>query len=633
MKLQAHSILAISLALGGWPLAAQTAVDLTRQGRVESGAQVPAQCVAGQLFLQSGGTNGPVLYVCTEANVWSASTSYTAGTGIAISGSAIATEDAMIPVYYTGAGAPTIGCTLGRDYYVDLMAGNLYFCKAANTWQAVSGVGHTHAASDITSGTLSASLMPASTVTTAQANTYSAGKRQSVVHDGSNAGLRLTPAAGDPAGAQDGDIWYNLTTGKFRRRENGLISDWDISGTAHNLLSATHTDTSPATVTRGDLITGQGSTAAWSRLPLGTTGTYLRSNGTDLVYTNLPLGDLPTGYSWSNLANVPANFTPSLHAATHRNGGSDEIATATPGAYGIPKAGAGGTLAAGWLPAPTASTAGGVESIAAAAHQWVSSIDTAGVPHQSQPTCWDLSNAAASCATDATNATNISTGTLPAGRLPNPGASSLGGVQSKDCSATGHVQKINTDGTITCSADAAGSGGSATMAGEYKPLGDFNSSSQTYSATPNTVYYFRFTPHITVPYAHFIGLLGAASSGTHVAMAVMDSTCTKISGSDVNLSGLQTSGNGWVYNGPSSAVTLTAGNEYYWAVVGEAAYSWEQFGVGLNAFYFAGTPDVPYFTGATAATGSGATLAVPGTCGTRSKISDQYRPVLILSTH
>lgn len=37
------------------------------------------------------------------------------------------------------------------------------------------------------------------------------------------------------------------------------------------------------------------------------------------------------------------------HAASHQNGGADEIATATPGANAIPKAGAGGKLAAGWI--------------------------------------------------------------------------------------------------------------------------------------------------------------------------------------------------------------------------------------------------------------------------------------------
>lgn len=50
--------------------------------------------------------------------------------------------------------------------------------------------------------------------------------------------------------------------------------------------------------------------------------------------------------------------TPSAHAASHQNGGGDEIATAVAAANVIPKAGAGGTLAIGFIPlGSTGSTA------------------------------------------------------------------------------------------------------------------------------------------------------------------------------------------------------------------------------------------------------------------------------------
>lgn len=41
--------------------------------------------------------------------------------------------------------------------------------------------------------------------------------------------LNLTPAAGDVASPQDGDIWYNQTSGKFRKQENGVTSDMDTN--------------------------------------------------------------------------------------------------------------------------------------------------------------------------------------------------------------------------------------------------------------------------------------------------------------------------------------------------------------------------------------------------------------------
>jgi hypothetical protein len=52
---------------------------------------------------------------------------------------------------------------------------------------------------------------------------------------------------------------------------------------------------------------------------------------------------------------------------------------------------------------PSASTLGGVESIAAIAHQWIDSISTSGVPHQSQPATTDLSDVTAPTAWTATD--------------------------------------------------------------------------------------------------------------------------------------------------------------------------------------------------------------------------------------
>jgi hypothetical protein len=71
------------------------------------------------------------------------------------------------------------------------------------------------------------------------------------------------------------------------------------------------------------------------------------------------------------------------------------------------------------LPVPSSSTLGGTRSVAVVAHTYMTGISTAGFPTVAIPVCADLSNAAASCATDATNASNITTGTLSINRFNN----------------------------------------------------------------------------------------------------------------------------------------------------------------------------------------------------------------------
>ena len=61
----------------------------------------------------------------------------------------------------------------------------------------------------------------------------------------------------------------------------------------HDLLSATHTDTTPAAVLRGDIVRGSVG-PVWSRLALGLSGRYLRSDGTDLSYSAIAAGGVGT---------------------------------------------------------------------------------------------------------------------------------------------------------------------------------------------------------------------------------------------------------------------------------------------------------------------------------------------------
>lgn len=65
-------------------------------------------------------------------------------------------------------------------------------------------------------------------------------------------------------------------------------------GTPHMFLSATHTDTVAAAPVFGDIIVSN-VTPAWTKLPVGAVSTYLRSNGTNPVYSAILAADIPSG--------------------------------------------------------------------------------------------------------------------------------------------------------------------------------------------------------------------------------------------------------------------------------------------------------------------------------------------------
>jgi hypothetical protein len=233
------------LAIVTW---GQTTVDLKTQTRrmdfsaavhtkpIQVGAALPVTCELGEMFFRSTDAPGSNLYGCTVANTWTqlagggggggGSESYAPGVGITIVGNTIAADDAVLPQYFTGSSAPTIDCEEGRDYYVDSTNGRFYFCKSAGSWQALSPEPHQHNAAAITAGIVDPARLPAEMVRTDAANTYGAGIRQTFAHSGAAAGLRLLPGAGDPASAQDGDLWYNASSGKFRMRQGGVSSDF-----------------------------------------------------------------------------------------------------------------------------------------------------------------------------------------------------------------------------------------------------------------------------------------------------------------------------------------------------------------------------------------------------------------------
>lgn len=80
------------------------------------------------------------------------------------------------------------------------------------------------------------------------------------------------------------------------------------------------------------------------------------------------------------------------------------------------------------LPNPSATTLGGVKSLAVVSSKWINTISTAGAPAATQPAFTDIS------------------GSVAASQLPNPSSSTLGGVQSVAAVTSNFLTSISTSG-------------------------------------------------------------------------------------------------------------------------------------------------------------------------------------------
>jgi hypothetical protein len=243
------------------------------------------------------------------------------GSGVSIAGDGVISVTAGGGNMSVNSGTvdPSGACTPGQAWYLrtDVTPQTLWFCSASGTWLKVLAT--TNVGQWQTTGSTGAALSaPAAGSMSAW---FDSTTRTLYTID--EAGTKSTTVIPDSARTANAFVDYIGANGVAHKVPIVAADVPDISGTySTKSASGDLAGVLPAPTVRGingTLLSGL------------TTGLLKVTNGTGAVTT-------------ATAADISA------HATNHKNGGSDEVATATAAANAIPKAGAGGTLAAGWIP-------------------------------------------------------------------------------------------------------------------------------------------------------------------------------------------------------------------------------------------------------------------------------------------
>jgi len=116
------------------------------------------------------------------------------------------------------------------------------------------------------------------------------------------------------------------------------------------------------------------------------------TNGLTLTFANPSSGNIQLGLSGTLADAGLASGYSGVGACAANSWASTLARNAAPTCTQPAFSNISGTVGASQLPAPTASTMGGIKSLAQTTHQWINSISTSGVPASSQPGVADLSD-------------------------------------------------------------------------------------------------------------------------------------------------------------------------------------------------------------------------------------------------
>lgn len=141
----------------------------------------------------------------------------------------------------------------------------------------------------------------------------------------------------------NGSAWVSRTSSS---NHNSLSSIQ--GGTSGEYYHLTNTDYAALVTNRAETVEDIVGAMVSSNTETGLSITYDDTGGK--LNASVTYGTDANTACQGNDSRLSNSRTPTAHASSHQNGGSDEIATATAAANAIPKAGVGGTLSDAWLP-------------------------------------------------------------------------------------------------------------------------------------------------------------------------------------------------------------------------------------------------------------------------------------------
>ena len=363
----------------------------TRPIKTGTAANMPLTCSPGEAYFETDAPAGSNVYGCVATNVWKAQGSLT-----------VKSDDAAVGESGTlnlmaGAGLMTVMTADAGQVNVQLaldtavvqtqpgeQSGESLLCSSAGSSGNHYACGLIPPLATYASGMVLHWIPGANgTGGATTLNVDTLGAQPVKLADGAS-----DPGPADVIAGRLYDIWYDGQAFRLTRTLNngGGLADPGTNGILYRsatavtrVANADDVGTSLSCVDQGStnnyacnlspaLTTYTAGSTYWFRANSGNTGpatVNLNSLGAKsikkLANLDLGAGDIAAGqwvmltYDGSNMqmqsqtASPPAVGSVIAHAATHKHGGNDEVATAAPAANAIPKAGADGKLAQGWL--------------------------------------------------------------------------------------------------------------------------------------------------------------------------------------------------------------------------------------------------------------------------------------------